>query len=288
VPNVFGPVTGGEQAPAVLAEGGGIGFRASNAARLLLRTSMMTSRRWKRFTRTPGNLQIAATEETARLMRRAGASGVEVFRPSFALTAEQLAEVRGYPTAEAAGGPLRFMCSGRMIPWKGHALAIQAFATVLPRHPDATLHVAGWGPEEENLRRLATDLGIAHAVVFHGRLDREQERRRMADSHVFVLPSIRDVGSTLMVHAMAMGRPIAAFETGAVGPMTDGASLRAAPARPDDAARALGDVLRTLADDEPLRTEMGTIGRRRVDELYTADVVHEALEGWYGRAVQRA
>jgi len=285
IPLVFGPFTGAEEADPVLARGLGPGFRASATARSLLRRALMRTRRWRRMARDPRTLLVATTEANARVVLRAGAHDVVRYRPCFALTPAQAAEVGSYPTAEETGGPLRFSCTGRLVGMKGHGLAIAAMPQVLAHHPDAELHVLGRGPEEERLRALAASLGVADHVVFHQGLDRVAERRRIADSHVFVLPSVRDAGSTIMVHAMAMGRPIAAFDTGPVGAIGGEACLRARPSRPEEAAAALADVLLRLADDPDLRARMGAEGRRRVAEIFNSEVVLEDLRDWYRTAV---
>jgi len=55
---------------------------------------------------------------------------------------------------------------GRLERYKGHHRVIEAFPEVLKLKPETTLSVVGEGPYEDDLRRLADELGIAAQVRF--------------------------------------------------------------------------------------------------------------------------
>ena len=55
---------------------------------------------------------------------------------------------------------------GRLERYKGHHRVIEAFPEVLKSRPETTLSVVGSGPYEEDLRRLADELGVAEQVRF--------------------------------------------------------------------------------------------------------------------------
>ncbi|HEV7482399.1 MAG TPA: glycosyltransferase [Solirubrobacterales bacterium] len=55
---------------------------------------------------------------------------------------------------------------GRLERYKGHHRVIEAFPEVLKRKPETTLSVVGSGPYEDDLRRLAEELGVADQVRF--------------------------------------------------------------------------------------------------------------------------
>lgn len=68
--------------------------------------------------------------------------------------------------------------------------------------------IAGAGPEEANLRRLARDLQIADRVTFVPNvLDLTTSLSAM---DIFCLPSLRQGLGTLMLEAMSLGRPVIA------------------------------------------------------------------------------
>jgi glycosyltransferase involved in cell wall biosynthesis/GT2 family glycosyltransferase len=63
-------------------------------------------------------------------------------------------------------GPPTIASIGRLERYKGHHRVIDAFPYVLNREPEARLLVIGEGPYEEELRKLAAELGIADSVEF--------------------------------------------------------------------------------------------------------------------------
>ena len=71
--------------------------------------------------------------------------------------------------------PLQLIVARNLEPIYDNATALRAFALVRAEYPDARLVVAGTGPEEPALRRLAAELGIAEQVDFAGRLDRDDD-----------------------------------------------------------------------------------------------------------------
>jgi glycosyltransferase involved in cell wall biosynthesis len=64
-------------------------------------------------------------------------------------------------------GRIRLGAAARLYPVKGLAIVLHAVA-LLGRSRDVELHVAGAGPELQQLRSLANALGIAERVTFHG------------------------------------------------------------------------------------------------------------------------
>jgi glycosyltransferase involved in cell wall biosynthesis len=106
---------------------------------------------------------------------------------------------------------------------------------------DASLALAGEGPERESLQRLAVTLGIASRVEFLGRVadERLPDVYRAAD--LFVLPTRALEGFGMAtLEALACGVPVLATEVGATPEVlaAHGASLR--PIRPGPHSIALG------------------------------------------------
>ncbi len=63
-------------------------------------------------------------------------------------------------------GPPVIASIGRLERYKGHHRVIDAFPYVLNSEPDARLLVVGTGPYEDELRKLAAELGVADSVEF--------------------------------------------------------------------------------------------------------------------------
>lgn len=94
--------------------------------------------------------------------------------------------------------------------------ALRAFHLVRNEFTDATLTVAGSGPERESLLALADELGIAGAVDFRGRLDRDQMAELYRSASVVINPSRVDNMPNSVLEAMASGAVVVSTDAGGV------------------------------------------------------------------------
>lgn len=97
---------------------------------------------------------------------------------------------------------------------KGIPYFLGAAQRVAAANVPAEFLVAGAGPEEANLRRLARELEIADRVTFvPNLLDLNSSLTAM---DIFCLPSLRQGLGTLMLEAMSLGRPVIASDVDGV------------------------------------------------------------------------
>lgn len=143
---------------------------------------------------------------------------------------------------------------------KGFPFFLGAAARVLASGRDVEFVIAGAGPEEENLRRVARELGIAEHVTFVPNLLDFSEAIEAMD--IFCLPSLQQGIGTIMLEAMALGRPVIATRVGGVyRVIRDNETGLLVP--PSDSARLSERILELL--DDPLRARnIGTAARREV------------------------
>lgn len=104
---------------------------------------------------------------------------------------------------------------GRLSPEKGQDQFLEAFNALHPRDPGPVAVLVGEGPEEENLRSLASDLGIDPSVRFAG--FRRDVGSCFLAADLVVLPSRSEGLPNVVLEAHAMGRPVVAFDVGGVG-----------------------------------------------------------------------
>lgn len=115
------------------------------------------------------------------------------------------------PSAAQHKGPpegraWRIGVAGRLVPLKGHVVAIAALAQLRGGGLDAELHVAGSGPEEDHLRTVACGLGIGDQVHFRGMLGDMPAFYREID--LLVVPSLREPFGLVSIEAAAWGCPV--------------------------------------------------------------------------------
>ena len=99
----------------------------------------------------------------------------------------------------------RIATAGRLIASKGMDDALDVFADVAGRFPDATLDVLGDGPERSRLQAKAVELGVANAVRFLGHVPHEDVVAHMAAAEVFLFMSTKTSERLPNVVKEAMG-----------------------------------------------------------------------------------
>ncbi|MFC7371391.1 glycosyltransferase [Fictibacillus iocasae] len=106
-----------------------------------------------------------------------------------------------------------FSAISRLDKNKGIDLLIKAFVNTL-KNKNVLLYVAGEGPEEKNLKKLVSDLGMENKVIFTGVLDRTQVRDLLWKSDCLVSTSEVETFGSILIEAMSTGLPILSTKSG--------------------------------------------------------------------------
>lgn len=168
---------------------------------------------------------------------------------------------------------------GRLNRDKGILELAQAYAGLAGELP--ALHLVLVGPDEEGLLpRVRALAGDAAARVHHVPWTGAPERY-MAAADIFCLPSHREGFGLVAIEAAAVGLPVLASRIyGVTDAVAEGETGLLHP--PGD-IRAIADLLRRLAVDEPLRQTLGGEGRdRALREFGQREVVAGQL-AFYGK-----
>ncbi|HTO08022.1 MAG TPA: glycosyltransferase family 4 protein [Myxococcota bacterium] len=103
-----------------------------------------------------------------------------------------------------AARPIRLAFVGRLVPYKGADMLLEAAAPLL-RAGAATLEILGDGPERAALERQIAELGIASSARLAGWIEHRELQHHLAQADVFAFPSIREFGGGVVLEAMAVG-----------------------------------------------------------------------------------
>ena len=95
---------------------------------------------------------------------------------------------------------------GRLEKYKGHRRVLKAFPAILASEPAARLWIAGSGPDEAHLRRLARELGIETAVEISS-TDRATLAARLQGASAMVLLSEFESHPLAVLEAASLGVP---------------------------------------------------------------------------------
>lgn len=165
----------------------------------------------------------------------------------------------------------------RLVPHKGQDEAIRALAGLREEFPDLRYVMVGEGHDEQRLKDLARDLGVADRVVFAGLLPDDELPEAYATSTLYVGLSRVDREINVegfgisFVEAAASGVPSVAGDSGGVrSAVRDGETGIVVP--PSNHAEIVAAMASLLRDAER-RKAMGRAARLAVETHYNWDRV---------------
>jgi len=181
---------------------------------------------------------------------------------------------------------------GRMEPQKGQWHLIRAFSKVRTKYPDLKLVILGRGSISDYLRKLIQDMKLSNSVLLiETRMDNIYPILRGAK--LFVLPSIFEGFSNVIVESLAIGIPVISTDckTGPRGilkvegatenrvesygilvPVPDGI-LKTADQPLTKEEVELADAIIALLEDEKTRKEFSEKGKARANDFDVRNVI---------------
>ena len=163
---------------------------------------------------------------------------------------------------------------GMLHRYKGFAFLIQALPAILQKFPATQIAIAGTGPQEVELRRMAARAGVSASIHWLGFCGNVRTLLEAAD--IYVQPSLVEACPMALLEAGAMGLPVAASAVGGVPEVIlDGETgLLVPPMEP----APLANALQILLSHSEMRMALGAAGRIRVHQNFTRErMVAETL-----------
>jgi colanic acid/amylovoran biosynthesis glycosyltransferase len=186
-------------------------------------------------------------------------------------------------------GRWRIVQACRLIPKKGVATSLRAFAIFKKDNPEAEFFIAGKGPLQPELEMLAAGLGIFKDVHFVGFLSQPKLLELYASSHLFLHPSETSPNQdqegvpNSVLEGMATGLPVAATRHGGIPEAVDHG--RTGWLVPEEDHAALANAMQQIADLPGLLREMGLRARAAVTDRFEQDAQIDQLESFYEEAI---
>jgi glycosyltransferase involved in cell wall biosynthesis len=162
------------------------------------------------------------------------------------------------------------VCVGRLVYKKGFEYAIRAMPEILRKFPETHLVIAGTGDLERELKEIARKSGVADRVEFRGVVPHDQMAQFLAESDIFLLPSIVDDAGNVdglpntLLEAMTMGCAIVASQVAGVPEVIQDHSNGLLVPQRD--SQALAEAVITLLEKPDLRQKLGGNARKAVEE----------------------
>ena len=177
--------------------------------------------------------------------------------------------------------------TSRFVERKGINYFLETASEVCKKISDIRFVLAGWGKEEENLKKLASDLNIEQKILFI------KPRRDIVDLlsafDIFLFTSIKGEGlPNSMLEAMAMSKPIIASNVGSNYELIEN-NLNGLLPTPSTRkisvsflnTKELSKAVIELAENPTLREKLGTEARKKANAFFSTDVVVKKLEKLY-------
>jgi glycosyltransferase involved in cell wall biosynthesis len=177
---------------------------------------------------------------------------------------------------------------GRLERWKGPEWLIEAVARA-SKQIDCRLKIVGdLRGERERLAERVSQLRIEPRVEFFGWQSQERCAELLNKSDVMVLPSVFDPGATVVLEAMASGKPVIAVKWGGPADILDAnCGILIEPRDPASLITDLERSIVSLARDRNRCASMGRAGRAKVLAEYTWPTKIERLVEIYREAIKR-
>jgi glycosyltransferase involved in cell wall biosynthesis len=172
---------------------------------------------------------------------------------------------------------------GRISPWKGQDIFIQAAALVNRRFPQARFFVVGAALFDEDqydqkVRQLPGQLGIEDKVAFTG--FRNDIKHAIAGLDLLVHASTKgEPFGQVIIEGMAAGKPVVATNGGGVPEIVEDGQTGILV--PMGNVEAMAEAICQILADPARAKAMGTRGRQRVVDRFTLEQTARRVEAVY-------
>lgn len=157
---------------------------------------------------------------------------------------------------------------------------IKSMLLILKHTPNVKFIIAGKGPEEDSLKKLAKSLGILNSARFVGWIPNDRLPRYLASSDIYVSTSLSDSGLAVSTaEAMACELPVVITDIGDNRRwVEDGKNGFIVPVKD---SKSLAKKIIYLLENEDVRTRLGKASRKIIEEKLNYRKEMEKMEKLY-------
>lgn len=108
---------------------------------------------------------------------------------------------------------VEYITVGRLDPWRGFDLIVEAFALAVKKNKKIHLTIIGKGADRERLQSLIAAKRLEGYITMVGAVSMEQYYKYMQQCDVVVNASLKEGAVTVSFDSMAMGKPLICIDT---------------------------------------------------------------------------
>jgi glycosyltransferase involved in cell wall biosynthesis len=163
--------------------------------------------------------------------------------------------------------------AGRLVPVKGYDIFLKAAKLILRKRPKTVFVIAGDGPLNEELREMASSLGIGTDVIFTGFRDDVPDLVNAFD--IFLVTSVHEGIPMSVLEAMAMRKVVVSTAVGGIPEIIEDniSGILTDPGSPDGLAERCLSVL----EDHELRDKIERNAERRVGQEFSTERLRDQV-----------
>jgi glycosyltransferase involved in cell wall biosynthesis len=178
--------------------------------------------------------------------------------------------------------PRHIVAVGRVVSYKGFDVLVRSMRDV-----DAQATIVGEGARLEELKQLATELGLSDRVHFPGRLNRREIKRLFRSAQVLAFPSVNDAEAfgIVQIEAMATGLPIVNTSLRTAVPWVARRKQEALTVSPNDPI-ALAQALNSILNQPDLARRISASASVRATNEFSEDVFRARMSAVYTDALR--
>ena len=183
--------------------------------------------------------------------------------------------------APASDGPLRACFLGRLVPYKGPDMLLEAASPMLASGA-LEIEMIGDGPMFEPLKARHTQ-----GVTWRGWMAHEDVQDVLKSCHVLSFPSVREFGGGVVLEAMALGVPPMIVDYAGPGELVSADwGIKLALGNREDIIAEFRAQLEALCTDRSALEQMRTAGAARVASHFTWERKAEQVSEVYNWLLQ--
>ncbi len=172
--------------------------------------------------------------------------------------------------------PFSIVIIGRLEEFKGHRYLIEAIAQVKKVYPSVALTVIGEGSAKNSLEQLVKKLNLQENVTFTGFSN--DPYKFVTSASIVALPSLFEPFGLVYLEAMALKRPVVAFDTAAGNEILD--KETAMLAKPADTS-SLANCIITLLKNPQYAEQLAENAYNKYKEQFTTLIMVKNTADYY-------
>lgn len=273
IPFIYGPLGGGEGIPDTFINKLPIKQRLIQRFRKLLKISACINPLFL-YTASKSKVILCRTRDTANLFPKRYRSRINILEDGAIEP-----DIFDYHANHKIQNEIRIISTSRLIGFKNVISIIEALQLV-PSSYKINCVIIGSGPEKQKIQKLSSE--SPHSIIFKEHLSRNEVLQELANSDIFISPSLRDACNLSLLEAMAIGLPVICLNWSGMAISTDDScAIRLPVTDPKQMPQDMAAAIIKLIENPQLREQLGNAGRKRIKEVFNWEAKEQFMENLF-------